>query len=97
MVLLRPVCQHYQTIMTSSLRQCRFTSAAAIEATQIDVCFVPIADIPSVSTYRTDFSSNVFYKPTPYWPVCSVSSCALVKQQLAAISKISQRRKSASQ
>ena len=36
-----------------------------------NVCFVPIADIPVVSPYRADFSSNVFYKPTPYWPVCS--------------------------
>ena len=36
-----------------------------------NVRFGSLADIPSVSIYRTDFSSNVFYKPTPYWPVCS--------------------------
>jgi hypothetical protein len=55
------------------------------------VCFAPKADIPVVQAYRADLAGEVFYKPTPYWPVSSVSFCALVKQHVAAISKISER------
>jgi hypothetical protein len=36
-----------------------------------NVRFVPIADIRSVLTYRSDFSDKVFYKRIPYWPVFS--------------------------
>jgi hypothetical protein len=49
----------------------RFCPKTDMGATQTDVCFVPIADIVVVSTYRADPASEVFYKPTPYWPVCS--------------------------
>jgi hypothetical protein len=35
------------------------------------VCFAPKADIPVVQAYRADLAGEVFYKPTPYWPVSS--------------------------
>ena len=54
----------------------------------VHVRLVPIADIAVVSTYRADPASEVFYKPTPYWPVCSRIFLRACKTFVAAISKI---------
>jgi len=35
----------------------------------LNVRIGPLADIRSISTYRTDFSRKAFYKQTPYRPV----------------------------
>jgi hypothetical protein len=48
---------------------------------------VPIADIAVVSTYRADLTSEVFYKPTPGWPVCSRIFLRACKTFVAAESR----------